>query len=114
MKLYRVSQDDKTAYLSPEPISPDEISVPGVIDEIERDVPTVFGRLELWEGDDGQSYPHLHYVCPRCTMEHNVDLYPNDGKPRFACCDSCKWESVVWIQWNRNELAKQDAPSNGE
>jgi transcription elongation factor Elf1 len=59
--------------------------------------------LEYWQGDNGRSYPHLRFKCPRCSIEHNVDLYPGDSNPRFASCDTCGWDSVVWIRWNAHE-----------
>src|SRR5690349_4622200 len=105
MKLFRAVQDGKVAYLSPEPIdttdfSPDYFSPDCSFDTIQLDVPTVAGVLELWDGNDGKKHPHLHYVCPRCSVEHNVDLNNGDSNPRFACCDSCGWDSVVWIRWS--------------
>ena len=100
MKLYRALQDGSTSYLSPEPIRPDDLSAPCLFDEIDRDVPIVDARLTLWDGSDGLSYSHLHYQCPRCAHEQNVDLYLSDANPRFACCDSCGWDSVVWLRWN--------------
>jgi hypothetical protein len=99
MKLYRAIQDETTVRLSPDPFDSDSLTGECVVDEIDREVPVVDGVVRLWEGDDGKSYPHLHYVCPRCSTEHNVDLYPEDPNPRFACCDSCGWDSVVWIRW---------------
>jgi len=101
MKLYRASQNGNTVYLAPEPISVDDLPDRCTLDEVEREVPQVDGRLESWPGDDGSSYPHLHYICPRCSTEHNVDLHADDPNPRFACCDSCGWDSVVWIRWDR-------------
>ena len=102
MKLYRAKQGEATVRLSPNPIEMDSLSALCIVDEIDREVPAVDGALKIWKGDDGRSYPHLHYVCPRCSTEHNVDLYPEDTSPRFACCDSCGWDSVVWIRWRSN------------
>jgi hypothetical protein len=101
MKLYRAYHDGMIVRLSPEPIEPNHLPFPCVIDEVERPVPAVDGRIEQWEGDDGLLYPHLHFICPRCGREHNVDLYPDDLNPRFATCDSCGWDSVVWIHWSK-------------
>lgn len=102
MKLYRATENGVTVSLSPEPIRADDFSFPiDAIDEVEREVPVVDGVIRLWNGCDGGKYPHLHYVCPRCGVEHNVDLYPDDPSPRFGCCDSCGWESVVWVRWKR-------------
>ncbi len=50
--------------------------------------------------------PHVHFTCPRCEDVHNVDLEEEDQNPRFACCDSCAWDSLVWIEWNNEELRK--------
>ena len=101
MKLYRASQDGHTLCLATEPLAADDFPAGCVFDKVEREVPNVDGRLELWQGDDGLSYPHLHFLCPRCSTEHNVDLHPDDPNPRFACCDTCGWDSIVWIRWNK-------------
>lgn len=100
MRLHRATQNDAIVRLSPEPIDADSLSSLCVVDEIDREVPTIDGVIKDWESDDGATYPHLHYVCPRCSMEHNVDLLPEDTNPRFACCDTCRWDSVVWVRWS--------------
>ena len=104
MKLYRVAESGRTIYLSLDPVDDREFASSCSFDIIQQDVPTVAGRVELWDGGDGKQYPHIHYVCPRCRNEQNVDLSDGDSNPRFACCDSCSWDSVVLIQWSRNEI----------
>lgn len=83
----------------------DDLPVGCVVDEIERVVPTVAGRVERWQDDEGAFRPHVHYVCPRCSNEQNFDLLPDEPNPRFACCDVCGWNSVVWIRWTHSERA---------
>jgi hypothetical protein len=99
MKLFRVMEEGRVVRLSPEPVAEDEFSASCTIDEIKCDVPEVRGEIKHWSGSDGESYPHLHYVCPRCSREQNVDLCIAESNPRFACCDSCGWDSVVLIRW---------------
>lgn len=103
MQLYRVVEGGKTIYLSPDPVDDRDFESKCSFDIVQQDVPTVAGRVELWDGCDGKRYPHIHYVCPRCSHEQNVDLHDGDSNPRFACCDSCSWDSVVLIQWSRRE-----------
>ena len=99
MRLYRAKAQGCVVRLSPDPIAPDDLPTVCVMDEIDREVPTVLGTIEDWRDEDGALRPHIHYVCPRCATEHNVDLVAEDSSPRFACCDSCAWDSVVWIEW---------------
>ena len=102
--LYRIVETGKTIRMSPDPVDPSELSSGQTVDCIQQDVPTVLGRVELWSGDDDKRYPHLHYVCPRCATEQNADLRDGDSDPRFACCDSCGWDSVVLITYEKGSM----------
>ena len=97
--------------ISPEPISVDDWddhdwrdgSLPLQIHLERRTVPVLQTEVVMWEGSDGESvslYPHLHYTCPRCQQMQNVDLYETDSNPRSACCDICRWGSIVWLAWD--------------
>ena len=97
--------------ISLEPISADDWddhdwrdrSLPLRIDLERLSAPVLPTEVVMWEGDDGGSttlYPHLHYTCPRCHQIQNVDLYETDSNPRFACCDICSWDSIVWLEWD--------------
>ncbi len=99
MKLYRVTDEGRTLYLSPEPVTADDFPPSSVFDEVQLEVPVVDGVIHYWDGGGGKSYPHIHYLCPRCTKVQNTDLYPDDPNPRFAICDACAWDSLVWIRW---------------
>ena len=99
MKLHRAIAQGRVVRLSPDPICADDLPTSCTTDEVDREVPTVPGTVENWRDEDGDLRPHIHYVCPRCATEHNVDLMSDDPSPRFACCDSCGWESVLWIEW---------------
>jgi ribosomal protein S27AE len=76
-----------------------------VIEIVEVDTPEVEGVIQYWDGSDGKKYPHLHYVCPRCGLGQNVDLLADEPDPRFACCDRCSWDSMVWIRWRNGPTA---------
>jgi hypothetical protein len=100
-----------TMRISIEPISADDWDDHGWRDQslplqiqIERlSVPVLPTEVVMWEGGDGDStalYPHLHYTCPKCRQMQNVDLYDTDPNPRFACCDICGWDSIVWLAWD--------------
>ncbi|WP_035613624.1 hypothetical protein [Haloferula sp. BvORR071] len=103
MILHRVREHGRVRCLSPEAIDPRNYPASFVIDEIERDIPVVFGVIQLWDGSGGEKHPHLHYICPRCGTEQNVDLHPDDANPRFGSCDSCLWRSPVLIQWRQDQ-----------
>jgi hypothetical protein len=105
MKLYRAVQDGRVVRFSPEPLRADDFPKAVSLDEIEQDVLLVESTVRLWDSGDGGQYPHLHYVCPRCHLEHNVDLYEGDSNPRFACCDTCGWSSIMWLAWRPSARA---------
>ncbi len=73
-------------------------------------VPVVSSQIIMWEGlseKGSELVPHLHFTCPQCQDVHNVDLEEGDSNPRFACCNSCVWDSLVWIEWNEAELKEK-------
>jgi hypothetical protein len=76
-------------------------SQPLLIDLEHRAIPVVPAEIVMWEGSEEEAvlYPHLHYTCPRCRQMQNADLYDADPNPRFACCDSCRWDSLIWLAW---------------
>jgi hypothetical protein len=67
---------------------------------VQQSVPVVPGKIEMWESSGGHA-PHIRYECPICKQSVNTDLYENDPNPRFAWCDLCQWDSVMWIRWER-------------
>lgn len=124
-ELYVLRQGGKVRFASTQPISaadwhghdwrppleqatpPPEGNLPLIVEIERRDIPLLPAELVLWNIDDGESNslaPHLHYTCPRCLQMQNSDLYPNDPNPRFACCDSCRWDSILWLSWEPGSL----------
>ena len=60
--------------------------------------PVAVGRLEMWDGGDGNEWPHVHYACSHCGEEHNFDVEPDTTNPRFhACCreEGVKFKTLV-------------------
>jgi len=109
-KLYCAVQAGETIHMSLGSLSESEMDEhfardPNLALQIEEktmDIPLVTSEIVMWDGGDGQ-YPHLHFICPRCKDEQNVDLYDSDENPRFACCDYCGLNAPVWIQWNERK-----------
>lgn len=78
-------------------------SLPLVILPERREVPLLPAQVEMWISSDGESEhdsPHLHYNCPLCCLPQNVDLHPTAVSPSFACCDTCGWDSLCWLDWS--------------
>jgi hypothetical protein len=111
-KLFVARQAGEVVFISLDPVSTNEFDecswrdliLPLTVEMERRDVVLVPAERVMWEGyqddDSVQLVPHLHYTCPRCRQMHNVDLYDTDTNPRFACCDSCGWKSIAWLEWN--------------
>ncbi len=105
-EIYRAVQVDETIFVSLQKIEPNDLDDHYLRDmslklEISKEVvsiPVVRSRTEMWDGGDKQ-YPHLHFVCPICNEEHNTDLEEYDSNPKFTCCDSCSWNSLIWVNW---------------
>ncbi len=112
-KLYRVLQNGKTIHISLVPMRNVDLDhlfardhrLSLCIKQEISEIPLITSEIVMWDGGDGL-YPHLHFTCPRCSEIHNVDLEENDPNPRFGCCDSCSWDSLVWIAWNEDKLKK--------
>jgi hypothetical protein len=113
--VYRVTQAGETLFISLEKVSPREFrnhhrrnrSLRLQIVAKTLEIPVVPSEIELWDGGD-RLYPHLHFTCPRCQRVHNVDLSDDDPNPRLGVCDSCDWESLVWIEWDEAARAAMD------
>lgn len=114
-EIYRVTRAGETLFISLKEVPVAEFdesdsgdpSMPLEIITETADIPVVPSEIHLWDGGDGL-YPHLHYTCPRCQQIHNVDLYGHDLNPRFGVCDSCGWDSLVWIEWDERARATMD------
>jgi len=121
--IYRVSQEGETLFISLEKVAPVDFddhhgrdpSLPLEIVAEELDIPLVPSEIELWDGGD-RLYPHLHFTCPRCQQLQNADLNDGDANPRLGCCDSCGWDSLVWIEWDEEKLAgmRRESPSESQ
>lgn len=109
--LHVMRQAGVTIHISPEPIRAEDWddhgwrdhSLPLQIELERRSIPLLQADVVMWESFEDESsslYPHLHYSCPRCLQMQNVDLYETDPNPRFACCDICSWNSIVWLAWD--------------
>lgn len=107
--VQRVTQAGETLFISLEAVSATEfdeddrrdLSLPLEITAETMEIPVVSSEIHLWDGGD-RLYPHLHFTCPRCQRVHNVDLEDDDPNPRFGSCDSCGWQSLVWIEWDES------------
>ena len=105
--VHRVAQAGETLFISLEAVSAEDFDEHGCRDlslpleiTVERmEIPIVSSEIHLWDGGD-RLYPHLHFTCPRCRQVHNADLEDDDPNPRWGSCDSCSWESLVWIEWD--------------
>lgn len=112
-RIHRAQQAGQTVFISLEELvesdlddhSMRDLSVSLVISEEELVIPVVDSEISVsnW---DGSFAPHLLFNCPRCNRIHCTDLYDGDPNPRFACCDSCSWDSLVWLNWDQRELEK--------
>lgn len=109
--LYVVRQSAEVMFVSLDPVPTDTFDdhqwrdqrLPLVIHLERRDVPLIPAQVEMWIGLDGESEhdsPHLHYCCPLCCQPQNVDLHATDVSPCFACCDTCGWDSLCWLDWS--------------
>lgn len=110
--LHMIRQAGEVMFVSLEPKTVEsfndwawrDLDLPLSISEERVELPVVSAELEMWAclGDDesSQDWPHLVYTCPRCKQLQNSDLYATDASPRFACCDSCGWSSMCWLDWN--------------
>ena len=113
--IHRVTRTGKTICISLREVAAadfeeDECHGPSSALEIITEtveVPVVASEIHLWAGG-ARLYPHLHYTCPRCQQLQNSDLYDDDSNPRFGVCDSCSWESLVWIEWDEGARATMD------
>lgn len=82
-----------------------DLDLPLTITEEEIGIPLIESEIQMWDGGD-ELYPHLHFTCPRCHRMHNTDLEGGDPNPKLACCDSCSWESLVWLSWDEGKAEK--------
>ena len=105
--LQYVTQDDKTLLISPTELSKDELKeYYWYSDDLckvrveKQPIPVVVGVVQIFD-DGAEGAPHILYECPRCKHRLNADLYEKDPNPRFAWCDICQWDSVMWIKWKR-------------
>lgn len=109
--LFRASQNGDVIDISPDVITPEDLtehhrrdlSLTLKIDQVVLDVPIVPSDIQMWDGGD-KLYPHLHFTCPKCGGISNVDLEIETPNPRFACCDYCHWDSVLWVAWSCSDL----------
>ena len=110
--IYRVLQGGKTIFVSLNEIEVSDmddhyarnIKLPIQIQQETIDIPVVSSKVVMWEAlteQGNEPLPHLHFCCPRCNEVHNVDLDLEETSPLFGCCDSCGWESLVWIEWDK-------------
>ena len=109
--LFIAKQAGEVVFVSIEPIPVDQFDEhswrdlrhPLIVETERRDIAVLPTETVMWEGDDGDTirlYPHLHFTCPRCHQMQNIDLYDTDPNPTFACCNTCLWDSPIWLAWD--------------
>jgi hypothetical protein len=102
-RIYRAQQGAETIRVSLEELSESDLDddyrrVPGIPLKItfeDLEIPLVESEIHMgiswWNGGEGLA-PHLHFNCS--------DLEDGDPNPKFVCCDSCAWDSLVWLNWD--------------
>lgn len=116
-RILRATQAGETIFISIDDLASDDLddhyrrdrSIPLTITEERVDIPFIDSEIHMWTSlsEYGETLaPHLHFNCPRCNRVHCTDLEDGDPNPRFAVCDSCLWESLVWLNWDENVAQK--------